>query len=286
MTASSRRGVIDGRVAGTEEMLLPVFDPAVRNGLGVFETVLVRAGRPFLIGRHARRMATGLGLIGATCPPQPGTLARWGMLAVEVGAVREGVLRMLATSRCGSVGCAPGEAGGFFARVEEGLPYGDELLAGGLRVAIGCAPRTAGSLLAGVKAISYADHLLARLEARERGCDESLLQAPDGSILEGASSNLFLVEGDRLVTPPLTTGILPGVTRGLIADLAGGHSLGFVEERIDDVRLYACDEGFLTSSLMGVAGIVEVDGVRIGSGSPGPFTRALRTSWLRLTGGE
>jgi branched-chain amino acid aminotransferase len=132
--------------------------------------------------------------------------------------------------------------------------------------------------LVGIKTISYAGERLLLARARAAGADECLRRNLEGRVCEGTRSNVFLIEGDRLVTPPLTEGLLPGVTRWFLLTIARDAGLTPREEEVPVPRLLAADEAFLTSTLRGVVPLVAVDGRALGAGVPGP--RAVRLALM------
>jgi len=281
VAAGEKLGVVDGRPSPLSKMVVPVFDRSVRYGLGVFETVGVHAGRPFLLGQHARRLVQGLGRLGLASSLDPRTLVRWGQRAVELASVQEGVLRILATA---------GDDGALRPRVlawaMEEPPTASEAFERGLRASIHPLRRGPASPLSGTKSLAYADCYLARWQANARGFDEAILCSSEGRIAEGTASNVFIVEGSRLVTPPLSEGILPGVTRAFILEVARGVSLEPMEEPIEMARLMRSSEPYLMSTQLGLALLVAVADKMIAEGSPGPVTHTLRRSYRGIGRGE
>jgi len=139
---------------------------------------------------------------------------------------------------------------------------------------------------AGAKDSNYLPNLLATHRARQAGAYEALVLGAGGEVLEGASSNLFLVRGGRVLTPPLSLGILAGITRGLVLEAAGAEGIEAREALLYPHDLYRAEELFITSSIREVVPVVEVDGVRIGAGRPGAVTRRLHRAYrARLPGG-
>jgi branched-subunit amino acid aminotransferase/4-amino-4-deoxychorismate lyase len=130
-------------------------------------------------------------------------------------------------------------------------------------------------LLAGAKTTSYGEAFAARRAAEEQGDDDALLVA-DGCVLEAATSNIWWRRGDELFTPAIRAGVLPGVTRGLVLELAGAVEGGFPLE-----DLASADEAFTTSSIREVMPVSRLDGRPVGDGVPGPFAARLQAA-LRL----
>ncbi len=130
--------------------------------------------------------------------------------------------------------------------------------------------------LVGLKTISYAAERLLLARARAQGADEALRRNLAGRIGEGTRSNLFLFEGDRLVTPPLSEGLLAGITRWFLIRIAPENGFTPAEEPVPVDRLLGADEAFLASTLRGVVPLVALDGKPIGAGEPGPRATRLR----------
>lgn len=241
---------------------------------GLFETMRVVRGRVFQLQEHLSRL--GDGLVCLRMPPVPG-LRDWVSAAVRDAGLQDAALRVTITRGPGGVGLAPPArpAPTVVIAVTPLPDFGAELHVRGLSAHIASGRRNDKGALAGVKTLAYTENVVALLEARERGADEALLLDTDGHLCEASASNLFLVVGGSLVTPPSTCGALPGITRATVLDLASRAGLP-VEERVcvpDD--LAAASEAFLTSSLRGLAPLVRVNGRPVGDGAPGPVMQQL-----------
>jgi branched-chain amino acid aminotransferase len=155
--------------------------------------------------------------------------------------------------------------------------YPAELYSRGMRAAISRIPRNERSPLARVKALSYLDNVLARREAPTRGVDEALMLNTAGHLACASAANLFLARWETLLTPDQASGVLPGTVRGLVmAELAPQMGLTVVERPVRTEELAKADEAFLTSALLGVMPLTEVDGLSVGTGEPGPISSDLR----------
>jgi branched-chain amino acid aminotransferase len=132
------------------------------------------------------------------------------------------------------------------------------------------------ALTPSVKSLSLAAHVQAKLTATDHGADEAALCTESGFVGEGTVSNVFCVEDGRLRTPPLSDGILEGITRQVVLDLARRDGLLTEESSVTPESLREADEVFLTSTGMEVVPVTRVDGRPVGSGQPGPVTLALR----------
>ena len=134
---------------------------------------------------------------------------------------------------------------------------------------------------AGAKASNYLANLLAVHEAKQKGAQEALMLGRDGQILEGASSNLFIVKDGKVRTPEPQPGILVGITRATVMGAAAQEGIEVVEAEVRPDDLYGADEAFLTSSIREVMPVVSAEGRTIGSGRPGPVTKRLHAAYLR-----
>ena len=137
-------------------------------------------------------------------------------------------------------------------------------------------------LLPGVKTISYALNMAAQRAARARGADDAVLVGLGGELLEAPTANLWWRIGDTLHTPSLDLGILAGITRAVLCDLAPGLNLKVLDGVFTAEALAAADEAFLSSSTREIMPVVEVDGAAIATGRPGPTAAALQSALRAL----
>ncbi|MFL5925547.1 MAG: aminotransferase class IV [Gaiellaceae bacterium] len=246
----------------------PVFradDEALLRGSAAFETLPVYGGRPFELERHLGRLTSSLPTLGLP-PLQDGAAASLvALLAEHVGG--DFVLRLYRTEASVVATAAP-------------IPGGlEELRARGLGVHV-VDTGLPSALVAGAKATSYALALAAVREAERNGCDDALFVA-DGIVLEAPTANIWWRTGDTLSTAAAGAGVLPGVTRAVVRELAGAAGFAVREGRFPLSELAAADEAFTTSSIREVMPVVSLDGVAVGDGAPGPVARRLQEA-LRL----
>jgi 4-amino-4-deoxychorismate lyase len=231
-------------------------DEGVLRGRAVFETLRVYAGVPFRLRAHLDRLAASSARVGLPAPSDAFETAV--AEAIEVGRTPDAVLRLLWTAGREGSGRPTG-----LVLVSTLPPHLDELRTRGLRLAV---VRWAAGALAGAKSTSYAENMVAQDDAARRDADDALLVAPDDTVLEGPTSNVWFREGSRLLTPSLDLPLLAGVTRAAICELA--PSLGYeVEEGTFPLeRLRAADEVFLSSSVREVMPATFLDGEPLGRG--------------------
>ena len=248
---------VDGRLSRPGEATVPFFDRGAHGGEGLFETFRVRRGRVFRWHRHLERLVLSAAELGFPVAPAPAALET--ALAEVVAANRiggEAVARVTMTR--GVPGGRPTRAGVWV----EAEPLEARLWSGtrgqAARAVISRRPFVSG-LLGRHKTLSRLAYQLCREEARAAGADEALLVDPDGRVLEGAASNVFLVAAGRLVTPAVTLPILPGIARAVV--LEGARALGIpVEERdVDASELERAEELFLTNSVQEVVPVARLE---------------------------
>ncbi len=169
-------------------------------------------------------------------------------------------------------------------------PFGPYLdISKGIRVGISSWRRIAGhSLPQGAKMTgAYINSSLAKAEALEKGYDEAILLSPDGTVAEGSGENIFLVKDGKLITPPLTEIILPGITRVALLELADGElGIETLERHIKPEELFRADELFFCGTGAQISPIVEVDGKKIKDGKVGPLTKKLQEVYFRAAKGD
>jgi branched-subunit amino acid aminotransferase/4-amino-4-deoxychorismate lyase len=226
-------------VVSPDEPVLRADDDGVLRGRAVFETLRVYGGRPFELDAHLDRLNASAARLRLPEPP-PAALQALAHEALAAAGEPDCVLRFLWT---------PGTGLALVSALPDDL---EELRARGLRLQV-C--EWATGALAGAKSVSYAENMAAQASAEEHGFDDALLVAPDGTVLEAPTANVWFREGAALRTPSLELPILAGVTRAV---LMRGRSV--TEGRYPLERLLDADEVFLTSSVREVMPVVRVGG--------------------------
>ena len=166
--------------------------------------------------------------------------------------------------------------------VREYLPYSPALYQKGYRgkvVTVRPSPHTPST---GMKTLNFLNHIIAKMEAKESGFNEGILVNTEGSVTEGTVSNIFMVKGSTVSTPSREMGLLPGVTRQVILELAQEKEFKTVEGNITPHQLSEADEAFLTNSLIEIMPLVALDGQPLGKGVPGPVTQEFIHAYKEL----
>ena len=270
-----------GVTSGTPPGLDPL-DLALVRGEAVFEAMRVYGGRPFRLRAHLARLTASAGAIDL---PLPGGLEDLAGRAVAAAGGGDAVLRLICTK--GREGTGVGGPAAFAICTDIPASFEEERRRGLRLVLLTTATdpllrAAAPWLLAGVKTISYATNMAAQRMARSRGADDAILVGLGGELLEAPTATLWWRVGHTLHTPSLDLGILAGITRAVLLDLAPTLGLKVLEGVFTAEDLAGADEAFLSSSTRELMPVVEVDGAPIANGHPGPVTADLQSALRRL----
>ena len=241
-------------------------------GWGLFTTVRIVEGEAFAYERHWRRLEKDA---ATTRLPMTYSGAKVRVQLQEViraNKVKEGCARIYLVWN--SVG---------FWKSDEKIPEVDLVITSAdlpeypdsMRLTVREQGRHAASPLAGVKTISWLNSVWAVAEAQREGFDEVVLLNERGEVSECTAANIFAVKKDKVVTPPLNSGCLEGVTRGVLMEIASDAGTSVVEQTLRLEDLYAADEVFVTSTNRNVIGVSEIAGHKIGTGTIGAVTKRL-----------
>lgn len=270
---------VDGELVPLERASVSVLDQGFRTGEGVFETMRAYGRHVFRLGPHLDRAATGAVRLGFEVPPQD-QLAAAVQATVDANAEAAPDLAVRLT-------VTPGP-------LDPYAPWPMSPLGQPTVVVTAHALRPSPAMyehgvraitvpwqreLADVKSVSHLSATMARRQARALGADEALLCDRDDHVAEGASSNVFAVSGARLLTPPLGPGLLAGVTRATVLELADELGVEVDRAPLPLAVLYAADEVFLTASTRELVPVVRVDETAVADGRPGALTRRLHAAY-------
>lgn len=269
---------IDGEWHTKESGKVSVFDHGLLYGDGVFEGIRVYAGKVFKLQEHLDRLYE---CAHAVLLDIPMPKAEFGKVIVEATrrfGAPEAYIRPLVTRGMGDLGIDPRNCGRptMIVIVDAIKIWPPERYEQGLSVITAGTPIPHREALSPrVKSLNYLCHALAKLEANVAGADEALMMDSSGHVAEGTGQNIFVVKKGVVTTPPLHAGILAGVTRGVVMELAreAGHQVR--EDMLNRFDIYTADEAFLTGSASEIAPIRCYDGRDVGSGKLGPITRDL-----------
>jgi branched-chain amino acid aminotransferase group I len=274
---------LDGSLVPLSQAHLSPLDHGFLYGYGLFETMRAYSGRIFRLEAHLarlRRAAAFLGLELDHLPDLPQALDDT-LRANHLSSAR---VRLTLSGGRGE------PVPDITARREPTIlitagdytPHPDSIYRQGFRVILSSFSRNTRSPLSSLKSLSYLDNLLARREARLAGADEAVMLNEQGFVAEGSSSNVFLVSGNTLRTPGEDSGILPGVTRGVVLELARSAGLATAEEKIRPDEFGLADEAFCTNSLIEIMPVTDFGGQAVGRGVAGGVAAKLTAAYREL----
>ena len=278
---------VNGVVTPARDAVVPVYDHGFLYGEGIYETLRTYAGEPFLFGRHLARLRHSASLMSLTVPFTDAEIlarVRSTMATANEGEADggEAYIRILLTRGVGELtyNLAACPVPTLVVIVKPYVAPPERSFTHGITIALVSVRRNhPNALNPMIKSNNLMNNALAMQEALGRGADEALMENQAGDIVECAQSNVFIVSQGAVVTPPLSAGLLPGITREFVMELAGANGLNVREGRVTPAELFAADEVFLTGTTREVTPVVRVDDRAIGAGTPGPITKRLQAAF-------
>lgn len=267
---------VNGEFFTPERARLSVFDRGFLFGYGLFETILVRGGRPVFLFEHLARLEAGCAALKIACPLPFADVRRLAEETARKNGLGEGALRLTVSAGADP----PGEVPGTLVISPRPLPYGPQDYRRGFTAGWAAWRRNERSPLVTLKTLNYLENLLARREARQKKKDEAIFLNTAGGVAEGSASNIFVVKEGRVATPSVDQGLLPGIMRRAVLETCRLSGIPAQERPVTPEEVLRADECFLTNSLFVVMPLVELDGFPIGSGRPGAITGQIRAAVL------
>ncbi len=280
---------VNGRVSGERDAVVSVLDHGFLYGEGIYEVVRTYGRRPFLFDRHTQRMRGSAERIALKLPFTDAELEQRvadtaGAFFAQPDASDEVYIRILVTRGVGDITYNPASCTSptVVIIVKPLVPPPHDIYERGVKVALVEVVRNhPGSVSPRIKSNNLLNNALAAQEAYRRGAFEAIMRNYRNEISEGSISNVFVVKNGAVATPPLDAGLLAGITRAFVLDLAPAVGVTIAETALHDSDLLEADEAFLTSSTQEIVPIATVDGRKIADGLPGPITRRLHAEYRR-----
>jgi branched-chain amino acid aminotransferase len=271
---------LNGQFVPEEQATVSIFDRSFLYGDGLFETMRVVNGKPFRWWEHVERLRKGGDFLGIKIPFACKSLEKFAAELIAKNQMPDALLRLTVSRGVGLRGYSPKGADKPIV-VMTLHPFPGAPASGPARWKLVTASfrLPAGEKLAHFKTANKLAQILARTEADAAGADEALLCNTDGFVVEGASSNLFWVEGDTICTPPLASGILAGVTRAVTLELCAQLGLPCAEKQITPDELRRVDGVFVTLSSFGVVAAASLDGAEL---KQSPLVAKLSAAYAEL----
>jgi branched-chain amino acid aminotransferase len=285
---------MDGKLVPWKKANVHVLTHTLHYGFGVFEGIrcykTAKGPAVFRLKDHMKRLENSAKLVGMKLPYSVGEFIKATKETINANKIEECYIRPIAFYGYGVMGLNPkgSKVNVAIAVWSWGTYLGKDGLERGIRARISpwirIHPRilpTQAKLVA-----NYANSILAKVDALKSGYDEAILLNMDGNVAEGPGENLFIVEDGKLITPPLSSGALGGITRDSIIKIAEDEGIAFEERDISREQLYAADEAFFTGTAAEVTPIREIDGKSIGEGKRGKITEKLQRIFFNAVRGK
>jgi branched-chain amino acid aminotransferase len=279
---------VNGRITSASEAVVPVFDHGFLYGDGIYETLRTYHREPFLFDRHLRRLRASAALVSLPVPlSDADLLSRVRATMAADPTPGELYIRMLWTRGVGelsySLDACPVPTLVIIVKPLVAAP--ERAFTEGIRLALVSVRRNHPDALNPlIKSNNLLNNALAMQEANRRGADEALMENQAGELAECSQSNIFLVRGGTVLTPPLAAGLLPGVTREFVLEMAADLGVPAREERLLPADLDQADEVFITGTTREITPVAAIDGRPVGRGAPGDLTRRLLAEFRTRAG--
>lgn len=269
---------LNGQLVGKEQAMVSVFDHGLLYGDGVFEGIRVYGGKVFLLKDHIDRLYESAKAIRLEIPISPAAMIQATKDTVAANGISDGYVRLVVTRGAGSLGLDIRRTSNpqIIIIADTITLYPPEIYEKGMNLITASTIRNhPAALPARIKSLNYLNNILAKIEGTDAGTVEALMLNHKGEVAECTGDNIFILKNGVLKTPSPDAGILEGITRNAVLQLAREAGIPTQETTLIRHDLYVADEIFLTGTAAEVVPVVSLDGRRIGDGKPGPITRRL-----------
>jgi branched-chain amino acid aminotransferase len=277
---------LNGKLVDREDAKISVFDHGLLYGDGVFEGIRSYGGRVFRLKEHIRRLFDSANGIRLAIPLAADELAKAVADTLQANGLKDAYIRVVVTRGVGTLGLDPNrcQSPTVFIITDRIELYPPELYENGLEIITAATMRNhPNAVNPRLKSLNYLNNILAKIEAIDAGTLEAVMLNHQGFVAECTGDNLFIVRDGVLFTPPISAGILEGITRDEIIAIAEDFGIKVREENLTRHDLYVADECFLTGTAAEVVPVVRIDKRTIGDGHPGPVTKRLLEEFHRRT---
>ena len=280
---------IDGEFYPKEEAKVSVFDHGLLYGDGIFEGIRAYNGRVFRLDEHLERLYRSARAILIDIPLSLDEMREATLETLRRNNLKDAYIRLIVTRGKGDLGLDPRKCpkAAIIIIADQIKLYPQETYDNGLKLIIASTRKNSPDALSPrIKSLNYLNNILGKLEAIHAGCAEAVMLDRHGYLTECTSENIFLVKDGRLFTPTATVGILEGITRNVVMELCQKRGLEVEMSFLTAHDMYVADECFVTGTGAELIPVVNLCGRSIGSGKPGPITKALLEDFRNLTQAE
>jgi branched-chain amino acid aminotransferase len=277
---------ISGKLFDKEDAKISVYDHGLLYGDGVFEGLRSYNGKVFRMAEHLDRLWKSARAICLEIPLGQAALAQAVNETLAANNIKDGYVRLIVTRGAGALGLDPNRTSHpqVIIIADHISLYPQEMYEHGLEIITASTIRNHPQALSPrIKSLNYLNNIMAKIEGLQAGCQEALMMNHKGEVAECTGDNIFIVQRGALLTPPLDAGILEGITRDAVLELAAAAGISTAERTLIRHDVYTADEVFLTGSAAEVIPVVKIDSRKIGDGKPGPITRDLTARFHELT---
>lgn len=276
---------INGKYFAKENAQISVYDHGLLYGDGVFEGMRIYHGKVFRLQQHLTRLYESARSICLSIPISAEQLSDDVRATVQKNGLQDGYIRLLVTRGAGSLGLDPNRCSDpqVIIIADKITLYPPEYYEHGLDLVTAATIRNHPAALSPrIKSLNYLNNILAKIEGLQAGCVEALMLNHKGEVAECTGDNVFIVKDGILLTPPIDAGILEGITRNVVLELAAQAGIEVRQVPLTRHDIFTADECFLTGSAAEVIAAVKLDERIIGDGRPGPVTRQLTAAFREL----
>ena len=276
---------INGTLYNKEDAKVSVYDHGFLYGDGVFEGMRSYAGSVFRMKEHLDRLWDSAEKIQLEIPMTKAQMSDAVTATLAANEIEDGYIRLVISRGAGTLGLDPNKCPtpNIVIITDFITLYPDEFYQNGLEIVTAKTIRNhPGALDPRIKSLNYLNNILAKIEGLAAGCVETLMLNYKGEVAECTGDNIFIVNDGKLLTPPVEAGVLEGITRGAVMELAAADGVDVVESTMTLEEVYSAEEVLLTGSAAEIVPVIKVDGNQIGNGAPGVLTRRIADLYTQL----
>ena len=277
---------ISGKLYDKEDAKISVYDHGLLYGDGIFEGMRSYGGKVFRLKEHLDRLWDSARALWLEIPISREEMAKAVNDTLATNGIKDGYIRLIVTRGAGALGLDPNKCSDpqVIVITDHIALYPKEMYQQGLSIITASTIRNHSAALSPrIKSLNYLNNIMAKIEGLQAGCVEALMLNAKGEVAECTADNIFIVRKGVLMTPPIDAGILEGITREVVIELAGQMSLAVQQIALTRHDIFIADECFITGSAAEIIPVVKLDSRIIGDGKPGPLTKKLTDRFHKLT---
>ena len=278
---------INGKFHSKEKATISVFDHGLLYGDGVFEGIRAYHGKVFKLQEHLIRLYQSAKAITLNINMNIDELQNIVLKTLQINKLKDAYIRLVVTRGVGDLGLDPKKCSKptIIIIADKISLYPEELYKKGLDlVTVSTKRNISEALNPCIKSLNYLNNIMAKIEANRANAPEAIMLNKDGYVAECTGDNIFIIQGQKLITPPTWAGSLEGITRATVMNLAKEKlNIEVKEELFTPYNIYTADEVFLTGTAAEVIPVTKVDDRFIGNGKPGKLTQNIISEFKKLT---